>query len=166
MEYYGNSRHRKNCGKPIYWLAINPTGGMVDEGERACPGEGATWWTTMDRCERARLIEELRPGPLRPAHLERRPADWLLPPKPKEDVLPPKPKEDTRPPAPEPDAAPFTKEELIDGIADCVAALLAQRDEKIAELGGKLDAVLQILGTGKSGDIIDLPKNFWRRDAA
>jgi hypothetical protein len=64
-------------------------------------------------------------------------------------------------------AAPFTKEELIDGIADCVAALLAQRDEKIAELGGKLDAVLQILGTGKSDDIIiDLPKNFWRRDAA
>ena len=42
-EYYGNSRHRKNCGKPIYRLAINPTGGMVDEGERACPGEGARW---------------------------------------------------------------------------------------------------------------------------
>src|SRR5262245_15891138 len=92
------------------------------------------------------------------ADLERRPADWLLPPKPKEDA---------RPPGPEPDAAPFTKkEELIDGIADCVAALLAQRDEKIAELGGKLDAVLLILGAGKSGDIIDLPKNFWRRDAA
>ena len=61
------------------------------------------------------------------ADLERRPADWLLPPKPKEDVLPPKPKEDAlpqakgtaRPPAPEPDAAPFTKEELIDRIADC-----------------------------------------------
>ena len=87
-----------------------------------------------------------------------RPADWLLPPKPEEDA---------RPPAPKPDAAPFTKEELIDGIADCIAALLAQRDEKIAELGGKLDAVLQILGTGKSDDIIiDLPKNFWRRDAA
>ena len=50
---------------------------------------------------------------------------------------------------------------------DRVAALLAQRDEKIAELGAKLDAVLQILGAGKSGDIIiDLPKNFWRRDAA
>ena len=110
--------------------------------------------TTMDRCERARLIEELQAGA---AAARRRPADWLLPPKPKED---------TRPPAPEPDAAPFTKDELIDGIADCVAALLAQRDEKIAELGGKLDAVLQILGTGKSGDIIDLPKNFWRRDAA
>jgi hypothetical protein len=119
--------------------------------------------TTMDRCERARLIEELQAGA---AAARRRPADWLLPPKPKEDVLPPKPKEDARPPAPEPDAAPFTKEELIDGIADCVATLLAQRDEKIAELGGKLDAVLQILGTGKSGDIIDLPKNFWRRDAA
>jgi hypothetical protein len=71
-----------------------------------------------------------------------------------------------RPPAPEPHAAPFTKEELIDGIADCVAALLAQRDEKIAERGAKLDAVLQILGTGKSGDIIDLPENFWRRNAA
>ena len=132
--------------------------------------------TTMDRCERARLIEELQAGAAAArADLERRPADWLLPPtpkedvlppKPKEDVLPPKPKEDARPPAPEPDAAPFTKEELIDGIADCVAALLAQRDEKIAELGAKLDAVLQILGTGKSGDIIDLPKNFWRRDAA
>ena len=123
--------------------------------------------TTMDRCERARLIEELQAGAAAArADLERRPADWLLPPKPKEDVLPPKPKEDARPPAREPDAAPFTKEELIDGIADCVAALLAQRDEKIAELGGKLDAVLQILGTGKSGDIIDLPKNFWRRDAA
>jgi hypothetical protein len=132
--------------------------------------------TAMDRCARARLIEELQAGAAaaRP-NLERRPADWLLPPKPKEDVLPPKPKEDVlppkpkedaRPPAPEPDAAPFTKEELIDRIADCVAALLAQRDEKIAELGGKLDAVLQILGTGKSGDIIDLPKNFWRRDAA
>jgi hypothetical protein len=26
---------------------------------------------------------------------------------------------------------------------------------RLAELGGKLDAVLQILGTGKSGDIID-----------
>src|SRR5215510_3236039 len=76
------------------------------------------------------------------------------------------PARNARPPAPEPDAAPFTKEELIGGIADCVAALLAQRDEKIAELGGKLDAVLQILGAGKSGDIIDLPKNFWRRDAA
>ena len=111
--------------------------------------------TTVDRCERARLIEELQAGA---AAARRRPADWLLPPKPKEDA---------RPPAREPDAAPFTKEELIDGIADCVAALLAQRDEKIAELGGKLDAVLQILGTGKSGDIIiDLPKNFWRRDAA
>jgi hypothetical protein len=128
--------------------------------------------TTMDRCERARLIEELQAGA---AAARRRPADWLLPPKPKEDVLPPKPKEDVlppkpkedaRPPAREPDAAPFTKEELIDGIADCVAALLAQRDEKIAELGGKLDVVLQILGTGKSDDIIDLPKNFWRRDAA
>src|SRR6516225_10601948 len=123
--------------------------------------------TTMDRCERARLIEELQAGAAAArADLERRPADWLLPPKPKEDVLPPKPKEDARPPAPEPDAAPFTKEELIDRIADWVAALLAQRDEKIAELGGKLDAVLQILGTGKSGDIIDLPKNFWRHDAA
>ena len=123
--------------------------------------------TTMDRCERARLIEELQAGAAAArADLERRPADWLLPPKPKEDVLPPKPKDDARPPAPEPDAAPFTKEELIDRIADCVAALLAQRDEKIAELGGKLDAVLQILGTGKSGDIIDLPKNFWRHDAA
>ena len=111
--------------------------------------------TTMDRWEGARLIEELQAGA---AAARRRPADWLLPPKPEEDA---------RPPAPEPDAAPFTKKELIDGIADCVAALLAQRDEKIAELGGKLDAVLQILGTGKSGDIIiDLPKNFWRRDAA
>ena len=108
----------------------------------------------MDRYERARrLIEEEE---LRVSDVAR--ADWLLPPKPEEDA---------RPPAPEPDAAPFTKKELIDGIADCVAALLAQRDEKIAELGGKLDAVLQILGTGKSGDIIiDLPKNFWRRDAA
>jgi hypothetical protein len=76
------------------------------------------------------------------------------------------PAKDARPPAAEPDAAPFTKEELIDGIADGVAALLAQRDKKIAELSAKLDAVLQILGTGKSGDIIDLPKNFWRRDAA
>ena len=114
--------------------------------------------TTMDRCERARLIEELQAGAAAArADLERRPADWLLPPKPKEDA---------RPPAPEPDAAPFTKEELIDRIADCVAAVLAQRDEKIAELGAKLDAVLQILGTGKSGDIIDLPKNFWRHDAA
>jgi hypothetical protein len=110
----------------------------------------------MDHYERARrLIEEEE---LRVSGAARRPADWLLPPKPEEDA---------RPPAPEPDAAPFTKEELIGGIADCVAALLAQRDEKIAELGGKLDAVLQILGTGKSGDIIiDLPKNFWRRDAA
>jgi hypothetical protein len=127
----------------------------------------------MDRYERARLIDELQAGAATaPAHLERRPADWLLPPKPE----PPKPEEDARRPAPEPDAArplapephaaPFTKEELIDGIADCVAALLAQRDEKIAKLGAKLDAVLQILGTGKSGDIIDLPKNFWRRDAA
>src|SRR6516162_9579978 len=109
----------------------------------------------MDHYERARrLIEEEK---LRVSGAARRPADWLLPPKPEEDA---------RPPAPEPDA-PFTKEELIGGIADCVAALLAQRDEKIAELGGKLDAVLQILGTGKSGDlIIDLPKNFWRRDAA
>ena len=108
----------------------------------------------MDRYERARrLIEEEE---LRVSVAARRPADWLLPPKPEEDA---------RPPAPEPDAVPFTK--LIDGIADCVAALLAQRDEKIAELGGKLDAVLQILGTGKSDDIIiDLPKNFWRRDAA
>jgi hypothetical protein len=110
----------------------------------------------MDRYERARrIIEEEE---LRVSGAARRPDDWLLPPKPEEDA---------RPPAPEPDAPPFTKEELIDGIADCVAALLAQRDEKIAELGGKLDAVLQILGTGKSGDIIiDLPKNFWRRDAA
>ena len=110
----------------------------------------------MDHYERARrLIEEEK---LRVSGAARRPADWLLRPKPEEDA---------RPPAPEPDAAPFTKEELIDGIADCVAALLAQRDEKIAELGAKLDAVLQILGAGKSGDIIiDLPKNFWRRDAA
>jgi len=127
----------------------------------------------MERYQRARLIEELKAGAAAaPADLERRLADWLLPPK----LEPPKPEEDARPPAPEPaaarppppepHAAPFTKEELIDGIADCVAALLAQRDEKIAELGAKLDAVLQILGTGKSGDIIDLPKNFWRRDAA
>jgi len=117
----------------------------------------------MERYERARLIEELQAGAAAAsAHLERRPADWLLPPK----LEAPKPEEDARPPAPEPDAAPFTKEELIDGIACCVAALLAQRDERIAELGAKLDAVLQILGTGKSGDIIDLPKNFWRRDAA
>jgi hypothetical protein len=110
----------------------------------------------VDRYERARrLIEEEE---LRVSRAARRPADGLLPPSQRKDA---------RPPAPEPDAAPFTKEELIDGIADCVAALLAQRDEKIAELGGKLDAVLQILGTGKSGDIIiDLPKNFWRRDAA
>jgi hypothetical protein len=35
MEYYRNGRHRKTCGKPIHGLAINPTGGMVDEGERA-----------------------------------------------------------------------------------------------------------------------------------
>ena len=117
----------------------------------------------MERYERARLIEKLLAGAAAaPAHLERRPADWLLPRK----LEPPKPEEDARPPAPEPDAAPISKEELIDGIADCVAASLAQRDEKIAELGAKLDAVLQILGTGKSGDlIIDLPKNFWRRDA-
>ena len=116
----------------------------------------------MERYQRARLIEELKAGAAAaPADLERRLADWLLPRK----LEPPKPEEDARPPAPEPDAAPFTKEELIDGIADCVAASLAQRDEKIAELGAKLDAVLQILGTGKSGDIIDLPKNFWRRDA-
>ena len=71
----------------------------------------------MDHYERARrLIEEEK---LRVSGAARRPADWLLPPKPEEDA---------RPPAPEPDAAPFTKEELIDGIADCVAALLAQRD--------------------------------------
>ena len=56
--------------------------------------------TTMDRCERARLIEELQAGAAAArANLERRPADWLLPPKPKEDVLPPKPKEGARPPA-------------------------------------------------------------------
>jgi hypothetical protein len=45
--------------------------------------------------------------------------------------------------------------------------LLAQRDEKIAGLGGKLDALLQLLGSGKGGEmILDLPKNFWNRDAA
>jgi len=72
-----------------------------------------------------------------------------------------------KPRAPEPNAAPFTKEELIDRIADRVAALLAQRDEKIAGLGGKLDALLQLLGSGKGGEmILDLPKNFWNRDAA
>jgi hypothetical protein len=44
--------------------------------------------------------------------------------------------------------------------------LLAQRDEKIAEPGGKLDAVLQLLGSRKGGEmILDLPKNFWNRDA-
>jgi hypothetical protein len=121
----------------------------------------------MDRYERARLIEELKAsGAAARADLERRAAEREANPAFTPWFLPPKPEEDARPPAPEPDAAPFTKEELIDGITDCVAALLAQRDEKIAELGGKLDAVMQILGTGKSGDIIDLPKNFWRRDAA
>jgi hypothetical protein len=45
--------------------------------------------TTMDRCERARLIEELRAGAAAArADLEHRPADWLLPPKPKEDARP------------------------------------------------------------------------------
>src|SRR5262245_17777657 len=109
----------------------------------------------MDRYERARRLIEAEE--LRVSGAARRTVAWLQPAKPEEDA---------RPLAPEPDASHFTKEELIDGIADCVAALLAQRDEKIAELGGKLDAVLQILGSGKSGDIIDLPKNFWRRDAA
>jgi hypothetical protein len=35
MEYYCNAAIEKSCGKPIHWLATNPTGGMVDEGERA-----------------------------------------------------------------------------------------------------------------------------------
>jgi len=36
MEYYSNAAiEKKSCGKPIHWLATNPTGGMVDEGERA-----------------------------------------------------------------------------------------------------------------------------------
>src|SRR6516165_725581 len=53
----------------------------------------------MERYERARLIEELQAGAAAaPAHLERRPADWLLPP----SLEPPKPEEDARPPAPEP----------------------------------------------------------------
>ena len=43
MEYYRNAAIEKTCGKPIHWLAINLTGGMVNEGERACPGEGARW---------------------------------------------------------------------------------------------------------------------------
>jgi len=117
---------------------------------------------TMDRYERARLIEELKAsGAAARADLERRAAEREANPAFTPWFLPPKPEEDARRPAPEPDAAPFTKEELI----DCVAALLAQRDEKIAALGGEMGVVLHILGTGKSGDIIDLPKNFWRRDA-
>ena len=35
MEYYSNAAIEKSCDKPIHWLATNPTGGMVDEGERA-----------------------------------------------------------------------------------------------------------------------------------
>src|SRR5262249_61654516 len=102
---------------------------------------------TRDRCERARLVEELQAGaPAARADLERRPADWLLPPKPKEDVLPPhpkedalppKPKEDTPPPAPQPDAAPFTKDELIDGIAHSVHAVLAPRDTSSPKPAGQ-----------------------------
>ena len=35
MEYYSNAAIEKSCDTPIHWLATNPTGGMVDEGERA-----------------------------------------------------------------------------------------------------------------------------------
>src|SRR5262249_31628917 len=153
MEYYSNAAiEKKAVANRFIGLRLILRAGSTMRASGMSPREEAAWLSTMERYERARrLIEE---EDLRASSAARRPAGWLLPPKPEEDA---------RPPAPEPDAAPFTKEELIDGIADCVAALLAQRDEKIAELGGKLDAVLQILGTGKSGDlIIDLPKNFWR----
>src|SRR5262245_46504351 len=46
--------------------------------------------TTMDRCEGARLIEELQAGAAAArADLERRPADWLLPPSQRKRCCPP-----------------------------------------------------------------------------
>src|SRR5262249_56001405 len=93
----------------------------------------------MDRYERARLIEELKAsGAAARADLERWAAEREAYPPFTPWFLPPEPEEDARPPAPEPNAAPFTKEELIDRIADPVAALLAQRHGKIAGLRGKL----------------------------
>jgi hypothetical protein len=49
---------------------------------------------------------------------------------------------------------------------------LAERDARITRLDGKVEALLALLGKSvnlpdlKSAEVVDLPKNFWRRDAA
>jgi len=85
-------------------------------------------------------------------------------------------------PAPQPDAAPFD-EAQSDVLARVIAMVqdseeaerekaLAERDARITRLDGKVEALLALLGKSvslldlKSAGVVDLPKNFWKRDAA
>jgi hypothetical protein len=59
-----------------------------------------------------------------------------------------------------------TKEEVLQ-------AALAERDQKIAELNGRVDVLMKLLAghlfeepPTKTGEVVDLPANFWKRDAA